>query len=68
VFCGGSLIVGPRGDVLAQAGRGDEVVRAAVDLDEIEREREREPALALRRPELYTFDEPSRLEEPRGRE
>ena len=62
VFCGGSLIVNPRGDVLARAGTGDEVVRAAVDLDEIEREREREPALALRRPELYGSDEPSRLE------
>jgi predicted amidohydrolase len=68
VFCGGSLIVDPRGDVLAQAGTGDEVVRAAVDLDEIEREREREPALALRRPELHTSGTPSRLEAPRRRE
>jgi predicted amidohydrolase len=60
VFCGGSLIVGPRRDVLAQAGTDDEVVRATIDLDEIARERE--PALALRRPELYISDEPSRLE------
>ena len=63
VFCGGSLIADPRGDVLAQAGSGEEVVRARVDLGEIEREREREPALGLRRPELYgtvTRDEPAR--------
>jgi predicted amidohydrolase len=52
-FCGGSLIVDPRGDVLARAGTHDEVIRARIDLDEIEREREREPALGLRRPELY---------------
>jgi predicted amidohydrolase len=53
VFCGGSLIVDPRGDVVAEAGTGDEVVRATIDLAEIEREREREPSLGLRRPELY---------------
>lgn len=53
VFCGGSLIVDTRGEVLAQAGTGEEVVRAAIDLAAIEREREREPALGLRRPELY---------------
>jgi predicted amidohydrolase len=53
VFCGGSLIVDPRGDVVAEAGTSDEVVRATIDLAEIEREREREPSLGLRRPELY---------------
>jgi predicted amidohydrolase len=52
-FCGGSLIVDPRGEVLAAAGAGDEAARATIDLGAIEREREREPALALRRPELY---------------
>jgi len=55
-FCGGSLVAGPRGDVLAEAGRGEEVVRATIDLSAIEREREREPALSLRRPELYRSD------------
>jgi predicted amidohydrolase len=60
VFCGGSLIVDPRGDVLARAGTGEEVVRARIDLGEIEREREREPALGLRRPELYGPETPSR--------
>lgn len=52
-FCGGSLIVDPRGDVLARAGTRDEVIRATIDLGEIERERTREPSLGLRRPELY---------------
>lgn len=52
-FCGGSLIVDPRGEVLAEAGHGDEAVRATIDLDAIARERAREPALGLRRPELY---------------
>jgi predicted amidohydrolase len=52
-FCGGSLIADPRGDVLAEAGVGEEVLRATIDLAAIEREREREPALSLRRPELY---------------
>ena len=53
VFCGGSLIADPRGEVLARAGTGDQVIRATVDLGAIQREREREPALDLRRPELY---------------
>lgn len=52
-FCGRSLIVDPRGDVLAEAGAGPAVLRATLDLDAIEEERRREPALRLRRPELY---------------
>jgi predicted amidohydrolase len=52
-FCGGSLIAAPDGAVLAEAGGEETVIRAALDLDAIERERLQEPALALRRPELY---------------
>jgi predicted amidohydrolase len=52
-FCGGSLIADPRGDVLAAAGTDETVIRARIDLDAIEREREREPALRLRQPDLY---------------
>jgi predicted amidohydrolase len=52
-FCGNSLIAGPRGEVLAAAGTGVEVLRATIDLATIERERAQEPALRLRRPSLY---------------
>jgi predicted amidohydrolase len=52
-FCGRSLVADPRGEVLAEAGTEETVVRATLDLAAIEREREREPALRLRRPDLY---------------
>ena len=52
-FCGRSLVTDPRGVVLAEAGTEETVVRATLDLAAIEREREREPALRLRRPDLY---------------
>jgi predicted amidohydrolase len=52
-FCGRSLVTDPRGDVLAEAGVEETVIRAALDLAAIDREREREPALRLRQPKLY---------------
>lgn len=52
-FCGGSLIADPRGEVLVEAGADETAIRATIDLEEIVREREQEPALSLRRPELY---------------
>lgn len=52
-FCGRSMIVDPRGDVLAEAGLEPTALRATLDLGAIELERQREPALRLRRPELY---------------
>lgn len=52
-FCGHSLVVDPRGDVLASAGTEETVLRASLDLDAIGWERTREPALRLRRPDLY---------------
>lgn len=55
-FCGGSLVVDPRGRVLAEAGPAPTVLRARLDLDEIVRERAGEPALRMRRPELYRTD------------
>ena len=50
-FCGRSLVADPRGEVLAEAGTEETVLRAVLDLAAIERERE--PALRLRRPDLY---------------
>lgn len=58
VFCGRSLIAGPRGEILAAAGVEEITIRATIDLRASERERRREPALRLRRPELYRPDEP----------
>jgi predicted amidohydrolase len=52
-FCGRSLVADPRGDVLAEAGVEETVIRAVLDLAAIDREREREPALRLRQPDLY---------------
>ena len=52
-FCGGSLIADPRGDVLATAAAEEVVLRASLDLDSVQRERAQEPALRMRRPELY---------------
>jgi predicted amidohydrolase len=55
-FCGRSLVTDPRGDVLAEAGTEETAIRAVLDLAAIEREREREPALRLRQPDLYRHD------------
>lgn len=52
-FCGRSLIADPRGDVLAEAAGDETAIGAALDLDAIAAEREREPSLRTRRPELY---------------
>ena len=52
-FCGLSLIVDPRGEVLAQAGTGEVTIIAELDLEAMVAERAREPSLDLRRPELY---------------
>jgi predicted amidohydrolase len=52
-FCGRSLVADPRGEVIAEAGMEETVFRVALDLAAIDREREREPALRFRRPDLY---------------
>jgi predicted amidohydrolase len=55
-YCGRSLIVNPRGEVIAEAStRKEEVLTAEIDLDFINKEREQEPVLHNFRPELYTF-------------
>ncbi|HSJ44069.1 MAG TPA: carbon-nitrogen hydrolase family protein [Euzebyales bacterium] len=52
-FAGRSLIADPRGEVVAEAGTDEQALIATLDLDAIAAERSREPALRMRRPELY---------------
>ena len=53
-WCGRSAIVDPRGQVIAEANATDEMeIIAELDLDVVVSERDREQALAYRRPELY---------------
>lgn len=52
-FCGRSLIANPRGEVLAIAGPDETVLRAQLNLGAITTERAQEPALSLRRGDLY---------------
>jgi predicted amidohydrolase len=52
-FCGHSLIADPRGDVIASSGAEPAVLTATLDLALIAPEREHEPTLSLRRPQLY---------------
>lgn len=55
-YCGGSLIVNPRGEVIAAASaKREEILTAEIDLDLILKEREQEPVLGNLRPELYTL-------------
>lgn len=51
-YAGGSLIVAPSGEVLAEAGDTPAVIRADLDLDAMRRWREEFPALRDARPEL----------------
>lgn len=52
-FCGRSLIANPRGELATSAGADTTVLRARLDLAAIDTERAQEPALRLRRRELY---------------
>lgn len=52
-FAGGSLVVSPSGEVLAEAGLGEEIIYAELDLSQIEQARSRVPVLRDRRPEVY---------------
>jgi len=52
-WCGASMIVGPRGDVLASAGSSEGVIVAELDAGVVAAERRQEPVLSNRRPELY---------------
>jgi len=54
-WCGTSMIVGPRGQVLAAAGTVDPtVIRATLEPADVAAERRQEPVLVNRRPDLYS--------------
>jgi predicted amidohydrolase len=50
---GHSMIVDPWGTILAEAGETPEVITAEIDLDEVTRARQRIPALANRRRDIF---------------
>jgi len=52
-YCGLSMVVNPRGDVISQASDSEQVLTAELDLELILKERQQEPTLRSRRPELY---------------
>jgi omega-amidase len=52
-FAGHSMVIGPWGDVIAEAGEGQEILVAEIDLDQVKDARSRIPIFADRRPELY---------------
>jgi omega-amidase len=52
-FAGHSLIIDPWGEVIAEAGEGEEILNAAIDLEMVKAIREQIPVFADRRPDLY---------------
>ncbi len=52
-FCGHSMVVGPWGDVLAEAGESPKLLVVELDLAEADAARQRIPVLRDRRPECY---------------
>jgi predicted amidohydrolase len=48
-YCGHSLVVDPLGDVIAEAGEGEEVVTARLERSVLDRAREINPSLLNRR-------------------
>lgn len=51
--CGNSLVAGPLGEVLAEAGREERLLTCEIDLTRLTAVREAMPVFAHRRPELY---------------
>jgi N-carbamoylputrescine amidase len=52
-FIGRSMLVDPRGRILAELGSGEDILQAEIDLDEVIAARRRAPRFTGRRPELY---------------
>jgi predicted amidohydrolase len=52
-FSGGSCIINPRGDIITQLYGEQGVLRAEIDMDEVDKWRDEEKIYQCRRPELY---------------
>jgi N-carbamoylputrescine amidase len=52
-FIGQSIVVDPNGDVVAKAGRQEQILYAEIDLGQSGNIRKRNPYFRLRRPEFY---------------
>jgi len=52
-FFGMSLIISPRGEILAEAGSGAEEIVATLDFADMAAYRQEIPALRDRRPDIY---------------
>jgi predicted amidohydrolase len=48
-YCGHSAVIAPTGDVVVEAGDGEELLTTEIDLESVRAARERNPALTLRR-------------------
>lgn len=56
VFGGHSMVIGPWGDILAEAGETETTLTVALDLTEVDRVRKNIPIYEDRRPNLYRYD------------
>lgn len=54
-FCGSSCISDPVGNILAIAGREEEIISATLKADLLYEERAEQPVFSDRRPELYSY-------------
>ena len=56
-YIGNSLVASPTGEVLAQAGTGEELLLCRIDINKVKAAQEAIPTLKDRRPELYADEE-----------
>jgi predicted amidohydrolase len=52
-FCGHSMIVDPWGDIVAEAGEGEQILTVKINIDLVDEVRQRLPVLGDRRPSVY---------------
>jgi hypothetical protein len=55
-YFGHSTILGPYGETLREAGGGEEIITATLDMDKVKQLREAFPALSDRRPDTYNIN------------